>query len=156
VICQELFEHIFHLKTIYLRALKTRISYVVSRKYGVETLKDDITNLNSEDYRNKIAHGHKTFIKGSNRVLPKRQLLQLSSGLITNKEYRQGLGLTESKSVSNEYITICEVVVDVERKPMRKKHAKTYTRIRRHKIPDYIQKLIDDTNPLQPSVYHYF
>lgn len=55
-------------------------------------------------------------------------------------------GLKKS-SISNGYITIKEVVVDVNRKATRKEQAKTLTRIRRHEIPEYIQSLIDRTDP---------
>ena len=55
-------------------------------------------------------------------------------------------GLKKSFIV-NGYITIREVVVDVNREPTRKKQAKTFTRTRRHKIPGYIQYLINKTDP---------
>lgn len=56
-------------------------------------------------------------------------------------------GLTKSKSIQNGYITIGDVVVDVNNKPLRKEQAKVHTRIRKHKIPEYIQNLIDQTDP---------
>lgn len=52
-------------------------------------------------------------------------------------------GLTKSKSVQGNYITIVEVVVNVDGKDISKKQAKEYTRTRRHRIPPYIKKLID-------------
>lgn len=52
-------------------------------------------------------------------------------------------GLTKSKSVDGDYLTIREVVVDVEGKPVRKGQAKQSTRIRRHEMPPYIKELID-------------
>ena len=52
-------------------------------------------------------------------------------------------GLTKSKSVRGDYITINEVVVDVDNKPLRKSMAKNPTRNRKHRIPQYIKKLID-------------
>ena len=55
-------------------------------------------------------------------------------------------GLKESKSISGDYITIVEVVVDVDRKPLRKSLAKNYNRNRRHKIPPYIHQLIDQVD----------
>lgn len=56
-------------------------------------------------------------------------------------------GLTKSKSVRDGYLVIDEVVVDVQNKPVRKEKAKTRIRIRKHRIPPYIQKLIDQTDP---------
>jgi integrase len=55
-------------------------------------------------------------------------------------------GLKKS-SINNGYITINEVVVDVNRKAVRKKQAKAHTRIRQHQIPEYIQSLIKQTDP---------
>ena len=52
-------------------------------------------------------------------------------------------GLTASKSISGNYITIREVVVDVNGEPIRKDMAKKPTRNRRHRIPVYIKELID-------------
>lgn len=54
-------------------------------------------------------------------------------------------GLTKSKSLSHDgnYLTINEVVVDVDGSPHRKDIAKNPTRNRRHKIPIYIKGLID-------------
>lgn len=52
-------------------------------------------------------------------------------------------GLTKSKSIHDGYITIEEVVVDIDGKPIRKKQAKTRTRTRKHRIPPYILELIN-------------
>lgn len=49
--------------------------------------------------------------------------------------------------VKNGYLTINEVVVDVNGKPIRKEQAKVFTRIRKHRIPEYIQELIDKVDP---------
>lgn len=43
-------------------------------------------------YRNNIAHGHKIFIKSIKEELPKKQVLIISSNLITDKDYRAGIG----------------------------------------------------------------
>ncbi|MSS90147.1 tyrosine-type recombinase/integrase [Eisenbergiella tayi] len=53
-------------------------------------------------------------------------------------------GLTKSKSIQGDYITIVEVVVHVGGKDISKKQAKEYTRTRRHRIPSYIKLLIDN------------
>lgn len=54
-------------------------------------------------------------------------------------------GLTKSKSISADgnYLTIREVIVDVDGVPVRKDMAKNPTRNRRHRIPIYIKQLID-------------
>ena len=54
-------------------------------------------------------------------------------------------GLKRS-SIKDGYITVKEVVVDVDCKAVRKEQAKTLTRIRRHEIPEYIQDLINKTD----------
>lgn len=53
-------------------------------------------------------------------------------------------GLTKSKSIQGDYITIVEVVVHVGGKDISKKQAKEFTRTRRHRIPAYIKQLIDN------------
>ena len=53
-------------------------------------------------------------------------------------------GLTKSKSINGDYITIREVVVDVDGKSVRKDTGKAYYRIRRHKIPERIKTLISN------------
>ena len=53
-------------------------------------------------------------------------------------------GLTKSKSIQGNYITIVEVVVHVAGEDIAKKQAKEFTRTRRHRIPPYIKKLIDN------------
>jgi len=52
-------------------------------------------------------------------------------------------GLTKTNSINNGFITINEVVVNVGGKDIVKKQAKAFTRTRKHKIPEYIQVLID-------------
>ncbi|MCI5622426.1 tyrosine-type recombinase/integrase, partial [Anaerostipes sp.] len=75
----------------------------------------------------------------------------------TSSEIR---GLTKSKSIDGEYITIKEVVVDGKEGPVRKDLAKNQYRNRRHKIPEYIQNLINqvDGDILVPysgwQIYH--
>ncbi len=79
-------------------------------------------------------------VKGAEIELPVLLAMWLSFSM---SEVR---GLRKS-SISNGYIAINEVVVDVDRKATRKKQAKTHTRIRRHEIPEYIQELIDKADP---------
>ena len=58
-------------------------------------------------------------------------------------------GLTRSKSLSpdGDYITIREVMVDVDGKPVVKNTGKEFYRIRRHHLPKYIKTLIERTDP---------
>lgn len=78
-------------------------------------------------------------VKGTEIELPVLLAMWLSFSL---SEVR---GLRRS-SISNGYITINEVVVDVDRKAIRKQQAKVHTRIRRHQIPEYIHELINKTD----------
>lgn len=55
-------------------------------------------------------------------------------------------GLTKSKSLHGDYLTIREVVVDGEDGPVRKKIAKNEIRNRRHRVPKYIKDLIDQVD----------
>lgn len=80
-------------------------------------------------------------VKGTEIELPVLLAMWLSFSM---SEVR---GLTKSKSVQDGYIVINNVVVDVDNKPLRKGQAKVHTRIRKHKIPAYIQGLIDKTDP---------
>lgn len=54
--------------------------------------------------------------------------------------------LTKSKSISGDYLTIREVVVDVGREAIRKDIAKNLARNRKQRIPPYIKKLIDEVD----------
>lgn len=55
-------------------------------------------------------------------------------------------GLTKSKSIDGDYITIREVLVHVGGEDIRKDLAKEVTRNRRHKMPEHIKKLIDQVD----------
>ena len=52
-------------------------------------------------------------------------------------------GLTKSKSISGDYLTIREVIVDGKDGPVKKEIGKNKYRNRRHKIPKRIKELID-------------
>ena len=52
-------------------------------------------------------------------------------------------------SIYEGHLQINQVIVDVENKPIEKKQAKVFTRNRKHKIPPYIQSLIDQLPPDQ-------
>lgn len=56
-------------------------------------------------------------------------------------------GLTKSKSIDGDFLTIQEVIVDVENNPVKKSIAKNPYRNRRHRIPPYIRELIEKTDP---------
>lgn len=61
----------------------------------------------------------------------------------TSSEIR---GLTKSKSVNGDYITIREVLVDGPNGPVRKAIGKNDYRNRRHRIPPYIKQLIENVD----------
>lgn len=61
----------------------------------------------------------------------------------TSSEIR---GLTKSKSVNGDYITIREVLVDGPNGPVRKTIGKNDYRNRRHRIPPYIKQLIENVD----------
>lgn len=77
-------------------------------------------------------------IKGSSIELPCMLALWLSFSL---SEIR---GLMCS-SVQNGYITINQVLVEMDGQQIRKENAKVETRIRKHKVPEYIMGLIENT-----------
>lgn len=54
-------------------------------------------------------------------------------------------GLKKSTSIRDGYLSVQEVQVNVNGKPVTKKQAKAFSRTRRLKIPVYIQSLIDNT-----------
>lgn len=58
-------------------------------------------------------------------------------------------GLTKSKSIDGDYITIRETVLDIDGKPVAREKGKEYFRIRRHHIPPYIKRLIEQTDPAE-------
>ena len=55
-------------------------------------------------------------------------------------------GLTKSKSIDGDYITIREVLVIVDGAEIRKEVAKEETRNRRHRMPGRIRELIDEVD----------
>lgn len=76
-------------------------------------------------------------VKGSDIELPVLLSMWLS---LTVSEIR---GLTKSKSLDGNYLTVREVLVTVNGKDIRKDMAKEVTRNRRFKIPPYIMNLIE-------------
>ena len=90
-------------------------------------------------------------VKGSKIELAVLLAVWLS---FTESEIR---GLTKSKSLDGDYITIREVVVVVDGVDLRKEMAKEETRNRRHHLPPYIKELINQVDgdvlvPYVPSV----
>lgn len=65
-------------------------------------------------------------------------------------------GLTKSKSISGDYITIHEVLVSADNKDFRKSTGKVQTRLRRHKMPPYIKELINNVqgDVIVPMTYN--
>lgn len=111
----------------------------VINKYGLKEEKEDLILPSKERRFHELISPDTIFslVKGTNIELPVLLAMWLSFSL---SEIR---GLTKSKSVSGNYITIVEVVVDVNNSPLRKNLAKNVNRNRRHKIPPYIKHLID-------------
>lgn len=79
-------------------------------------------------------------IKGTDLELAVSLAMWLS---FTSSEIR---GLTKSKSVRGDYITIKEVLVDGPNGPVRKTIGKNDYRNRRHRIPPYIKQLIENVD----------
>lgn len=93
-------------------------------------------------------------VKGTDIELPVLLAMWLS---FSASEIR---GLTKSKSINGEYITIKETVITVRGESIRKDPAKNNTRKRRHKIPKYIKQLIDQVPgdvlvPLTDNALHH-
>ena len=90
-------------------------------------------------------------VKGSRIELPVLLAMWLS---FTMSEIR---GLTKSKSIDGEYITIREVMVQVDGVDVLKDMAKNENRNRRHRMPARIRELVDQVEgdvlvPMSPSV----
>ena len=95
-------------------------------------------------------------VKDTELELPVLLAMWLS---FTESEIR---GLTKSKSIDGDYITIREVLVVVDGVDVRKEMAKQETRNRRHKMPGRIKDLINQVDndiivPFTPrQIYHRF
>ena len=76
-------------------------------------------------------------VRGTNVELPALLAMWLS---FTMSEIR---GLTKSKSIDGDYITIREVLVNIGGEDVRKPLAKEVTRNRRHRLPEHIKRLVD-------------
>lgn len=70
-----------------------------------EFVKKGLTILRK--YRNNIAHGHKIFFNSIVEELPKRQVLTISNNLVTDADYRRGIGRNDIFAV---IIIICAMV----------------------------------------------
>ena len=110
----------------------------VINKYGLREEKEDLVLPTKGRRFHELIEPDTIFgiVKGTDIELPVLLAMWLS---FTMSEIR---GLTKSRSISGNYITIVEVVVDVDGRPVRKSLAKNSTRNRRHRIPPYIADLI--------------
>lgn len=74
---------------------------IVSSELSVQEKKEFLNKaLNIlKDYRNSIAHGHRTFENITKHELPKKPLLSLAPTLITEKEYLSCIGKNDLYSV---------------------------------------------------------
>lgn len=113
----------------------------VLHKYGNRNINFDAIELPQVQPRQvELPSAQMVFdiVKGTEIELPVLLAMWLSFSM---SEIR---GLTKSKSISGDYITINEVVVDVDCRPVRKSMGKNPIRNRRHRIPPYIKALIDN------------
>lgn len=118
------------------------ISAILNRYH--KELEYEPTLLDSPDKQKELIPPQTVLdiLKGDYIELPALLAIWLS---FTLSEIR---GLTKSGSISadGQYLTINEVVVDVGRKAVRKELAKNRYRNRTHRIPPYIQMLIDQVD----------
>lgn len=111
----------------------------VINKYGLRDEKDEIILPLKQRRFHELITPDVIFdlVRDTNIELPVLLAMWLSFSM---SEIR---GLTKSRSLRGDCITIVEVIVDVDGKPVRKAIAKNDTRNRRHKLPPYIRDLID-------------
>lgn len=74
-----------------------------------------------KEYRNKIAHGNRTFSIQNLPVIPKKQLLELTYGMLSEKEYNSRIGQNDLLAVlflfpilSNDMYMLKNLVTDLE------------------------------------------
>lgn len=84
--------------------------FVLSNSLTIDEKKEFVSVVFSllREYRNKIAHGNRTFNLIRLPILPKKQLLELSYGAVSQKEYNQGIGKTNLYAV----ILSCFILID--------------------------------------------
>lgn len=85
-------------------------------------------------------------VKGTDVELPVLLAMWLS---FTMSEVR---GLTKSKSLHGDYITIEGVTLTIDGKDVEKELAKNKKRNRTHKVPAYIMELINQTDPSEDRI----
>lgn len=75
--------------------------FVSSPDLSIEESKEFLSKalMILREYRNKIAHGNKIFSTYSFSILPKKQILALSYGNLSDTEYNKGLGQNDLLSV---------------------------------------------------------
>lgn len=61
-----------------------------------------------KEYRNMIAHGHKIFNDAIYDTLPKKQVLNLSKGMLTKVDYTKGLGRKDFLAVIIILVSLLE------------------------------------------------
>lgn len=145
-------------KTLSVKRLRNEYGLLtaVLGKYCKGLYLNDIELPNAQKRTVELPPVSKVFeiVKGTDIELPVLLAAWLSFSM---SEIR---GLTKSKSIHGDYITIEEVMVDVNGVAVTKEDAKTPTRKRRHRIPAYIKRLIDkvDGDVLVPmsgkALYH--
>lgn len=127
-------------KTLTAKRLKNEWGFVSSVLHKYTNIRTDNLQLPTPTQRMVDLPDAKTvmdIVRGTEMELPVLLAMWLS---FTASEIR---GLTKSKSINGDYITIKETVITVKGKAVRKETAKNNTRKRKHKIPAYIKGLID-------------
>ena len=86
------------------------LQFIFSSILSIEEQKEFLNkSLNLlREFRNKIAHGNRTFNVYNLPVLPKKALINLSYQIITNEEYNTGLGKNDIFAV----IIICFILIN--------------------------------------------
>lgn len=76
-------------------------SFIDNTGLSIESRKEFLHKalLLAKEYRNKIAHGNRTFNVSGLPMLPKQQLLELSYGAISPEEYNKGIGRCDLLSI---------------------------------------------------------
>lgn len=144
-------------KTISAKRLLNEWGLVTAVLHKYTDIKTDGIQLPTPDKRMTELLDARTvmdMVKGTDIELPVLLAMWLS---FSASEIR---GLTKSKSINGEYITIRETVITVRGESIRKDPAKNNTRKRRHKIPKYIKQLIDQVPgdvlvPLTDNALHH-
>lgn len=84
--------------------------FILNNSLGTNKKKEFVSVAFSllREYRNKIAHGNRTFNLSKLPILPKKQLLELSHEAVSSEEYNQNIGKADLYAV----ILSCFILID--------------------------------------------